>query len=291
MSIHDISDDDIVGLLNLIDAKDAPATEPEPVVALPDGPPSENLPIPEPEVDEAAVAQAIQEAETQAVESALAEVKAEEVKKSIYKKQSEKASKVKPDTTERKSPDYPDVKEFQAFEKSTKKKQRKPKAPKAPKAPKLSIDEMLKNSGFGGALTFLGFDVGSQHPVKDREIVPDDVAEMLRVKNQKQQKAILNFVAWRSGKDELFLYTRYAIEALLAFPQGITKKELHEFYMSKSVKLGQSLLRESTARSQAIKYWHVLQAVGLATSDTLPGQEDEQLVAVADMSFLSSLIA
>jgi hypothetical protein len=263
MSFHDIQDVDIANLLEMIDAK--PDVKPEPAVVQSD-------PVPAPVVpDEIAVVESIVQSESVAVESVLDEIQAETIKKEIYTKQAE-AEKAKPKKREKKPKKqtleaFPDVRAYREYSApAAKPKRQRTKKPAAPKTPSFDVQAAIGN--LESTLDELGMGLGQPHPFTGEPVTDDCRERITKIGNQKQLKAIVNALAWKAGRDSPYVYTRYAIEALKAAPGiGWTKKEIEQHYLEASVRAGTRTLADSTAKSQAEKYWHVLPALKLARVD------------------------
>ena len=265
MSFHDINDSDIADLLALVDAKPNQALE----VKLAEAPIQEPEDSIETLLDEVAVVESIVAEESSLIESALDEIQAEAVKQEVYSNQSKAAKKSKPaaPVPSVKVGDFPDAQAFQEWvdaqqlaKKPRKKRVSKPKT--APAAPNINVQDAL-SGGIEAALNDLGMDLGQPHPFTDEPVTDQARFDITSIKNQKQLKAIVNALAWKIGRDGLYVYTRYAIEALKA-DKGISKKVLEQHYLDAANRSGTKTLAQSTAKSQAEKYWHVLPALGLA---------------------------
>lgn len=264
MSFHDIQDTDIASLLDLIDAK--PDVKPEPA------PTAEPEPVPDPvipEPDEIAVVESIVQNESSLIESALNDIQAETIKKEIYTKQAE-AEKSKPKREKKPKKqtleEFPDVRAYREYSKPAKPKRQRAKKPAAPKTPSFDVQGSIAN--LDATLDELGMGLGQPHPFTGEPVTDDCRERITKIGNQKQLKAIVNALAWKAGRDNPYVYTRYAIEALKAAPgMGWTKKDIEQHYLEASVRAGTRTLADSTAKSQAEKYWHVLPALKLARID------------------------
>ena len=260
MSFHDIQDVDIANLLEMIDSK--PDVKPEP-------PQPEPIPAPEPvvpEPDEIAVVESIVQSESIAIESALNEIQAETIKKEIYTKQAE-AEKAKPQKREEKPKKqtleaFPDVRAYRDYSTPAKPKRQRAKKSTTPKPPSFDIQAAIGN--LESTLDELGMGLGQPHPFTGEPVTDDCRERITKIGNQKQLKAIVNALAWKAGRDNPYVYTRYAIEAMKQQGMGWTKSDLEQHYLEMSDRSGSKTLAHSTSKSQAEKYWHVLPALKLA---------------------------